>query len=436
MSKKISAIVFTAIMLFSGFAAKAQDGSYSSFSPYSVFGIGNLDAAGTAYNSMMGGVGIASRDHRYVNFLNPAAITERDSLSVLADFGLFSDNRLYKQGDHKSAKNLINIKDIVASFPLGNRFAMSVGLIPFSSVGYSFSGKIQDASMVGDIGNVKYSSEGKGGVYQLFFGVAAKVTDNLSVGVQGLYYFGNMEKTSVMSFSGSGYRSISSGYDVNMNAISPKFGVQYEHKFPGGLKMVAGATYRLAAKLKGESEYHNIASISNVSDTLAYNKLDLGGDVKIADEFGIGVSVRSGDKWMAEIDYTFSDWASCGMGSTQGFSSVGDVEFSTTKSQKIRAGFELVPNRNDIRSNLRRWSYRAGVYYGNDYFKLDGKTVKDAGVTFGVTIPVFRWYNGLSLGVSLGHRGSASGSMTRENYANFSVGFNLHDIWFQKPRYE
>ena len=55
MSKKISAIVFTAMMLFSCLAAKAQEGSYSSFSPYSVFGIGNLSDAGTAYNSMMGG---------------------------------------------------------------------------------------------------------------------------------------------------------------------------------------------------------------------------------------------------------------------------------------------------------------------------------------------------------------------------------------------
>ncbi len=424
-------------MLFSCLAAKAQEGSYSSFSPYSVFGIGNLSDAGTAYNSMMGGVGIASRDHRYVNFLNPAAITERDSLSVLADFGMFSDNRIYRQGDLRSAKNLINIKDIVVSFPLGNRFAMSAGLVPFSSTGYSFSGRLEDDAMVGDIGNVNYKTAGQGGLYQLFFGVAAKVTDGLSVGVQGLYYFGNMEKTSTMSFSGSGYRSINSGYKVNMNAISPKFGAQYEHKFPGGMKMIAGATYRLAARMKGESEYYKIASISNISDTLAANTLKLGeGDVKIAEEFGVGISLRKGDKWMAEIDYTFSDWSGCGMNGTQGFSSLGEVKFSTTTSQKIRAGFELVPNRNDIRSNLRRWSYRAGIYHGTDYFKLDGKKVKDTGVTFGVTVPVFRWYNGLSFGVSLGHRGTAAGGMTRENYANFSVGFNLHDIWFQKPRYE
>ncbi|MBO7365119.1 MAG: hypothetical protein J6U28_00290 [Bacteroidales bacterium] len=436
MSKKISSLFFTAIMLLSGLAAKAQDGTYSSYSPYSVFGVGNLSQGGTSYNATMGGVGIAARDHRYLNIVNPASITERDSLSVLADFGLVSDNRLYRQGDVKSANNLFNIKDIAASFPLSTRFAISAALMPFSSTGYKFTGRVTDPEIVGNIGNVTYESEGNGGIYQAIFGFAGKVTDNLSVGVQGIYYFGKIEKTSVMNFSGTGFRNRNTGYNVNVNAIAPKFGVQYVHRMQNGIKLTAGATYRMAAAIKGDSEYYKIATMSSISDTLAYSNDKIGGNVKIADEFGIGFSVRSGDKWMAEVDYTFSDWSGKGIDNTQGFSNLGDVNFSATASQMLRAGFELVPNRNDVRSNLRRWSYRAGLYYGTDYFKLDGKKVKDCGLTFGVTIPVFRWYNGLTVGVNLGQRGSYTGNMTREQYAKFSIGFNLHDIWFQKPRYE
>ena len=57
------------------------------------------------------------------------------------------------------------------------------------------------------------------------------------------------------------------------------------------------------------------------------------------------------------------------------------------------------------------------------------------GITLGMTLPVFRWYNGLSIGVDMGQRASTRGGMVRERYATFVIGFNIHDIWFQKPRY-
>lgn len=58
------------------------------------------------------------------------------------------------------------------------------------------------------------------------------------------------------------------------------------------------------------------------------------------------------------------------------------------------------------------------------------------GITLGATLPVFRWYNGLSFGVEFGQRASLTGNLTRERYVNFSIGINIFDIWFQKPQYE
>ena len=122
-------------------------------------------------------------------------------------------------------------------------------------------------------------------------------------------------------------------------------------------------------------------------------------------------------------------------GKAPGFSSVGKSSFSSSVSQSFRAGFEIVPNRNDIRYYLRRCAYRAGVYYDQSYYKLDGNDVNTIGITLGVTLPVFRYYNGISLGVDMGQRGSKKNNMIRERYAMFVIGFNIHDIWFQKPRY-
>ena len=56
-------------------------------------------------------------------------------------------------------------------------------------------------------------------------------------------------------------------------------------------------------------------------------------------------------------------------------------------------------------------------------------------LALGMTLPVFRWYNGLSIGLELGRRGLAT-SQVKENYFGFNVGFNIFDIWFQKRAYQ
>ena len=119
----------------------------------------------------------------------------------------------------------------------------------------------------------------------------------------------------------------------------------------------------------------------------------------------------------------------------KGFSNVGDVVFTQSVGQSFRVGGEFTPNRNDIRYFFRRCSYRAGAYYDQSSYPVDGAHVNAMGLTLGMTLPVFRWYNGLSLGIDLGRRGLAT-SQVKENYFGFNVGFNIFDIWFQQRHYE
>ena len=163
-------ITFFLILCVSSFA---QDGTYGSYSPYSIYGIGDISKEGTAYNKSMGGVGIATRNRRFINYLNPAAVTARDSLAFMADFGLSEKNTLYRQGDIKSAKNTFNIYDFILSFPIWRSSAFMVGITPFSDVGYDFSRVETDYDIIGNTGNISYSSYGKGSVYQAFIGAGA-----------------------------------------------------------------------------------------------------------------------------------------------------------------------------------------------------------------------------------------------------------------------
>ena len=116
----------------------AQSGAYSSYSPYSVFGIGDISKVSTAYSNGMGGVGIAGRDNRYLNYMNPASVTAMDTLSFMMDFGLYSQNKIFRQGNLKSANNSFNISNIAFSAPIYKKSAMVFGICPFSNVGYNF----------------------------------------------------------------------------------------------------------------------------------------------------------------------------------------------------------------------------------------------------------------------------------------------------------
>ena len=436
MIKGIKRILTLVIFGIISICASAQEGTYSGYSPYSVFGIGNISKEGTAYNKSMGGVGIATRNKRFINIVNPAAVTARDSLSFMGNFGLTQSNNIYKQGDIKSAHNTFNISDFVMSFPIYKSSAFMVGITPYSDMGYDFSHVITDKNIIGNTGSITYDSYGIGSVYQLFAGAGVTFWKRLSLGAEVLFMFGNLDKVTNMNFSDASYRSLNSGNKLTVRGITGKFGLQYEQKLGGNVSMILGATYRMGSKVRGYATDYRFATQSSVVDTLGYNVDTLKkAGLQFADEIGVGISIKGGEKWSAEINYIRSDWSKSGMDSAVGFSSVGESVFSTTVSNSYRAGFEIVPNRNDVRYYFRRCAYRAGVYYDQAYYKLDGNNVNSIGMTLGITLPVYKWYNGISLGVDFGQRASKRNNMIRERYATFNVGFNIHDIWFQKPRY-
>jgi hypothetical protein len=438
MIRKIEKILILSVFLIIGVSMHAQDGTYGAYSPYSIYGIGDISKEGTAFNKSMGGVGLATRNRRFINYLNPAAVTARDTLSFMADFGMEQSNKVYRQGDLRSAHNTFNIYNFVMSFPIYRSSAFMVGITPFSDIGYDFSSYETDPDIIGQTGNISYDSYGTGSVYQLFAGAGVTFWKRLSIGAEAIYYFGNLDKVTQMNYSSSSYRSLNSGSDLMVRGTTGKFGLQYEQKLGGDVSMTIGATYRLSTSMKGNSLNYRYATQDGILDTPKHNESDLRkAGLRIADELGVGISVKGGEKWSAEINYLRSDWRKSGFDSADGFSVVSDTEaFTSTVSQSFRAGFEIVPNRNDIRYYFRKCAYRAGVYYDQSYYKLNGNNVNSMGLTLGVTLPVFRLYNGLTLGVDLGQRASTRNNMIRERYATFMIGFNIHDIWFQKVQYK
>ena len=441
MIRKIEKILLLSVFLIISVSVSAQEGAYGAYSPYSIYGIGDISKEGTAYNKSMGGTGIATRNRRVINYLNPAAITARDSLSFMADFGLSQNNKVFAQGDLKSGNNTFNIYDFVMTFPIWRSSAFMVGITPFSDVGYDFSSVETDPGIIGNTGNISYDSYGTGSVYQAFVGAGVTFWKRLSLGAEMIYYFGNLDKLTNMNYSDNSYRSLNSGSEISLNGLTGKFGLQYEQKLGGNVSMTIGATYKLGTDMKGYSKTFRYANQASVTDTLKYSVDTLAKTgMRFGDELGVGISFKGGEQWSAEFNYLRSDWRNTGFERVSGFSVEGTSRFTSTISDSFRAGFEITPNRNDIRSYFKRCSYRAGLYYDKSYYKLDGNSVNSMGLTFGVTLPIetdnsYGRHNGISLGMDIGQKASVRNNMIRERYVMFVIAFNIHDLWFIKNQY-
>ena len=437
---KIDKILLAFALFFCVLPASAQNEAYSSYSPYSMYGIGDISKFGTSYNRSMGGVGIATRDKRNINILNPAAVTEREPQSFMLDFSIAQGNRYYAQGDMHSSNNTFNMNSVILSFPICKPLAMYAGIAPYSDLGYKITAWETDPGIVAETGSILNTVKGYGSLTNTFVGAGINVFKGFSVGAEMDYIFGNLHKENTFEMASTSFRGISSGYSMKLNTVTGKFGLQYAFPVGKNVSAVMGATYKLKADLKGTVDRFEIQTISSINDSTpsprTYSDKLAKGTVRLADEAGFGLALKGGDKWSAEVNYLRSDWTSTGMDKAVGFANVGNAVFSASTAQSVRAGFSYVPNRNDIRYYRRRVTYRGGAYWDQAYCKIDGMDLNAFGLTFGATLPVLRVNNGVTIGVDVGQRGSRSNNLIRERYFNINIGLNIFDIWFIKTRYE
>lgn len=403
----------------------------STFTPYSLFGVGDINKAGTAYNKAMGGIGIGVRENRLINILNPASLTERDTLSFLLDFGVNQKNIITESNNAKSAYNTFNMHHIVMSFPLYNKSAFSLGVIPYSSVGYSFEEYETDPAIINDIDDILYQRYGTGGINKAFVGAAMDLFENFSLGAEGIFYFGTVDRNSNILFNtDDSYRTINTGMDYVISSLSAKLGVQYFKTLDNDLSITAGATWLFGTKLSGDLTKYAFATTSTgLKDTVYFNNSE-NTSMEIPSELGIGFSIRKKDKWLVGVDYTRQDWSNTQFAPTPG------ISFTPSVRNSYKIGFEYIPNRYDVRYYTKRITYRGGLYYNNTYMKIADKQINAMGITLGATLPILRLYNGVGISVDMGQRGSLKNNLVRERYIMFNFNFSLQDIWFIKYKYD
>ena len=419
-------------------SAAAQE-AFSAYSPYSLFGIGQIESVGDQNTNAMGGIAIGLRDPSLINMVNPAAVTAREKDAFMLDFGVKQSNTIFAGADSegqlaRSAKNLFNIDHVVASFPIYKSSAFKVGIAPYSNTGYAFTFHEYEDEVLATLGDVQYFRSGQGGINQVFAGAGATFFNRLSVGADGIFYIGTIKRSTSTNFNTNEYqRTANRTWKVVPRGFAAKVGLQYEQPLGEKMSLTLGATYKFASTLKGDYTDVAYAAGGNYSDTTLNNSYSV--EYQIPQEIAVGFTLRKTDSWMFGFDYTRQNWTKSVFDATPG------VNFSTGVAQSFNAGFEIIPNRYDVRYYLRTVTYRIGAYHKKQYIMIDGHQVATTGFTLGFALPVYNRRTSVSFAVDFG-QSSLVGvpSLTtpgniRERYVKFSMGLNLYDLWFQKVLY-
>ena len=139
---KINKVGLICLLLFSQICTFAQNNTNS---PYTRYGLGLLADRSFGAGRAMGGIGYGLRSSKQINPMNPASYSSLDSLTFMFDFGASGQVFWYNDGINKQKSMNGNIEYLAMQFPIMKGLAMSVGLLPYSFVGYDFgSGELSD----------------------------------------------------------------------------------------------------------------------------------------------------------------------------------------------------------------------------------------------------------------------------------------------------
>ncbi|MCX6294690.1 MAG: hypothetical protein NTX97_01265, partial [Bacteroidetes bacterium] len=137
-------------------------------SPYSRYGIGDIGGKGFGQGFTLGGTHIALQNDTtpifFINSGNPASYS--NMRLVTAELGATYNRVQLESASAKKTINNASLSYISLAFPFKKWWGGSVGLVPFSSVGY----KVSDEQEIEGVGTVKYLYQGTGGINQVYFG--------------------------------------------------------------------------------------------------------------------------------------------------------------------------------------------------------------------------------------------------------------------------
>jgi hypothetical protein len=422
--KFIIAAVFLIAATTHTFAQSTSGGS-----PYSKFGIGDLNPTALAQNCAMGGTGLALQSTTQLTLMNAASLSALKLTSF--EFGV-NNHSLSLQSNNTATplnKTNQNLSYIALGFPVGKRFGAAVGLIPYSRMDYNIVNEVRNTPLAR---NEVY--RGTGGFNKYFVELGAKVNKNLYLGATIDYLDGTISRESFTVFPDTGaYYNLRTTYNIEPNAVIFTGAVQYKAKLKENSYLSIGATYQPKQQSTSKGTYTTDRFRFGregqyiIKDTVQNQTLNQ--VTTMPQSYGIGITYEPNQKLTLLTDISRQDWRTAQIPSSD----------SLFLRQTIAVGLQYTPAKTALRGQYYKViNYRAGFYTTASHVVLRGTPINEIGITLGVGLPISDRvaFSQCNISADFGQRGTLQNNLILERYARVTLGFTLSDKWFVKRRYD
>ena len=458
LAKQISRVTIFLVLVCYLTPTKAQINS-----PFSRYGLGNevmngqnaasqgMGGFSTAFNSTMNGSYGQS-----INFNNPASYGSiyMTTFDIAMSLNQTTLKRAEPSGREKSAYLVPNYLAIGVPISKDKKIGFAFGLQPITSIHYS----VNELAYVNAKDTLVNNYKGDGGLNQVFVGLG-KSWKYMSLGFNTGYNFGRKDietiKTILYNPDSSFFYQSKSSTKTNFGGAFFKIGVQGEFpihtidhpntKEKTQYAISYGATYSLDQSLKAKQDITRAIGTYTANnevgvDTAQLNA-NLSGRINIPSTMSFGIALHkkqivargSYDQWVYGMEMNQAAW-------NDSYSFYGKRD-PLSNSYMIRGGVQYNPDPYAFENYWSTVIYRAGFFHGKDYVNIDNNGLKVTGFTFGLGMPIRKYrsydyqFTILNLALQIGQRGSSVNNF-KESYLQFTLGYSLSDVWFNKRKYD
>ena len=381
-------------------------------SPFSRFAYGDMnDNVPVGYRAM-GGVGLGMRSNRAINPAQPASYTACDTLTFMFDVAASVNWSRYKDAGGLKNKANGNLEYVTMQFPLYKRWiAMSVGLQPFSSVGYNIS-------LADSIPGYKYAVDyiGSGNISQVYGGLSFNICNWLALGANVYYMWGDLEHMRSLTFT-DGTANPTIQYEVlSVSNVRFRAGAQFFHTW-GKHTINTGAIFESKMKLHSELSIVETQTSDSIETYTGYWQLPMA--------WGVGASYN----WDGRLTIAFDYERQC-MGSAMYNGLPGSDPVNGLRDRnRYSFGFEY--RHNPIgRNYAERMYWRAGINVQDEYLASIG--AKRISASIGLGFPLWSVGTVINTTIEYTHRGSPD--KLEDNSLRFTIGASIAENWFFKRK--
>lgn len=398
------------------------------YSPFSRYGLGEINDRGYGINNALGGAGIGLRTDRGLNYFNPASHSAIDSMSFYLDVGLSSHSQALKMESGSQNFSNIDFDHFAFGFPISKKLGVSIGFKPVAQAGYEYQEINTNSSIK--------TSIGAGNITSLYGGFGYQIMPQLSIGVNAAFWFGDIYHKNYVGFlDNANGQTYGIKNEHTARTLVFDFGAQYTVNLSDEKSIVFGATFTPEIHSTGKSSTltanGRVPGIDSQlflenqiisADTVKWNDVNF----KLPSKIGVGFSYNIKDKLTLAADYSLAKW--------------GAVDFTdevtkTEDATKFALGAEWIPNERTGVKYRQRVRYRAGVHYANEYLKFDDNQLKNYGFSVGLGLPLRRSKTSVNISYEYGNRGTFKSGAVKEIYQNVSFSITMHEFWFRKLKF-